>query len=197
MTPDTFVPLFVIGSGFVLLLFYFSVVQLRRRKYRTLAVAMGAEYLSQGVFKTGKIAGTSNGRKYEVEIKPGGARNRSLWTVTEMECTNKGITLHVYGRFFKNFPNWPGGQTERLIGANVILRSVGTPLPEQYRTEAQGFFQEFAIADGAFLRPGQIVVAQDYVSLKLPGVVKKQEEIQKALSVLTRLADRIESAAIA
>jgi hypothetical protein len=54
MTPDTFVPLFVTGAGFVLLLFYFSLVQLRRRNYRTLAAEMGAEYLSQGVIQDGK-----------------------------------------------------------------------------------------------------------------------------------------------
>ena len=194
---DTFVPLFVIGAGFILLLIYFSLVQLRTRKYRQLAAEMGADYLSQGVFKTGKIAGTSNDRKYEVEIKQGRGRDGSLWTVIEMKCANKGIPLHIYGRFFKDFPNWPGGKTERLFGANVIVQNVGTPLAEKYRTEAQGFFQEFAIADGVFLRRGQVVMGQDYVSFKLPGIVKKQEEIQKALSVLARLAERIESAPIA
>jgi hypothetical protein len=123
MTPDTFVPLFVIGAGFVLLVFYFPLVQLRRRKFRQLAAEMGAEYLSQGLFKTGKIAGTSNGRKYQVEIK-GQGRQNSLWTVFEMECANKGIPLRIYGRFFKDFPNWPGGETERLIGANVIVQNL-------------------------------------------------------------------------
>jgi hypothetical protein len=193
---DTFVPLFAIGAGFVLLLIYFSLVQLRRQKYRQLAAEMGAEYLSQGAFKTGKIVGTNNGRKYEVENK-GQGRHNSLWTVIEMECANKGIPLHIYGRFFKDFPNWPGGETERLFGANVILQNLGTPLAEKYRTEAQGFFQEFAIADGVFLRRGQVVMGQDYVSFKLPGIVKKYEEMQKSLSVLARLADRIESVPIA
>lgn len=196
MTPDTFAPLFVVGAGFVLLSVYLPLVQLRRRKYRQIAAEMGAEYLSQGIFKTGKIAGTSNGRKYEVEIK-GQGRHNSLWTAIEMACANKGIPLHIYGRFFKDFPNWPGGETERLLGANVILQNVGTPLAEKYRTEAQGFFQEFAIADGVYLRRAQIVMGQNYVSLKLPGVVKTQEQIQKALSVLARLAERIESAPIA
>jgi hypothetical protein len=60
----------------------------------------------------------------------------------------------------------------------------------------RGFFQEFAMADGAFLRRGQIVMGQDYVSFKLPGIVKKQAEIQKALSVLARLAERVESGPI-
>ena len=125
-----------------------------------------------------------------------------------MECTNKGIPLHIYGRFFKDFPNWPGGETEKLIGANVIIANggnpldskyihVGTPLDEKYRRAIQGFFQEFATTDGAFLRRGQIVMGPDYVSFKLPGIMKKQEEIQKALSVLARLAERVESAPIA
>jgi len=197
MTADRFAPFFVIAGCVALFLIYFSLVQSRRRKYRQLAAEMGAEYLSQGIFKTGKIAGTSNGRKYGVEIKQGRGREGSLWTVIEMECANKGIPLHIYGRFFKDFPNWPGGETERLFGANVIVQNVGTPLAEQYRTEAQGFFQEFAIADGDFLRRGQVVMGQDYVSFKLPGIVKKLEEIQKALSVLARLAERIESAPIA
>jgi hypothetical protein len=113
-----------------------------------------------------------------------------------MECANKGIPLHIYGRFFKNFPNWPGGEMERLLGANV-LQNVGTPLAEKYRIEVQGLFQEFAIADGAFLKRGQILMEQDNVSFKVRGIVKKQEEIPKALSILARLAERIESAPIA
>ena len=40
-------------------------------------------------------------------------------------------------------------------------------------------------------------MGQHHVSFELPGIVKKQEEIQKALSVLVQLAERAESAPIA
>jgi hypothetical protein len=200
MTADTLVPLIVIGAGIVVLLMYFFLVQWRRQRYRQLAAAIGAEYMSQGVFKTGKIAGTSNGRTYEVEIKPGSGSQRShssLCTAIEMQCANKGICLHIHGRFFKDFPNWPGGEKERFFGANVILQDMGTPLDEKHGIEVQSLFQEFAIADGTLLTRGEIIIEKDNVSIKLPGIVKKQEEVQNALSVLARLAERIESAPIA
>jgi len=56
--------------------------------------------------------------------------------------------------------------------------------------------QEFAIADGAFLKRGRIRIEQDKLSFVVHGVVKKLEVIQEALAVLARLAKGIESAPI-
>jgi len=60
---DTLVGLVSIAGFFLfLLLIYCLHIQLRRRKYKQIAAELGAEYQSQGLFKTGKIAGVSNHR---------------------------------------------------------------------------------------------------------------------------------------
>jgi hypothetical protein len=171
--------------------------QLRRRKYRQIAAELGAEYQSQGLFNSGKIAGSSNHKKYTVENKEG-ARGSSSWTIIEMQCVNKGIPLHIHGRFFKNFPNWKyafteGDRTERVFVTNVILQNVGIPLEEKYRIEVQGLLQEFALLNYPFLRKGRLRIEQDSISFTISGILKKLEVIRQILSMLTTLADRIES----
>src|ERR1700739_4633159 len=116
--------LFYIGGFFFFLwIIYFADVQLRRRKYRQIANALGAEYQSQGLFKTGKIAGSGNHRNYTVENVVAG---RATWTTVEMPCLNQGIPLHIHGRFFKTFPDWKyaftrGERTERVFNTHITL----------------------------------------------------------------------------
>jgi hypothetical protein len=175
---------------------YFVSLQLRRRKYQNVANELGAEYQSQGLFKSGKIAGSSNHRKYTVENEEG-ARGSGSWTVIEVQCVNKGIPLHLHGRFFKNFPNWKyafteGDRTERVFVTNVTLQNVGIPLEEKYRIEVQSLFQEFAL-NYAFLRKGILRIEQDTMVFTIGGILKKLEVIRQILSVLATVADRIES----
>ena len=188
---------YIASFFFLLLIIYCVHIQLRRRKYRQIASALGAEYQSQGSFKSGKIAGSSNNRKYTVENEDG-ARGSSTWTVIQMQCVNKGIPLHIHGRFFKNFPNWKyaftrGDRTERVFVTSVTLQNVGIPLEEKYKIEVQGLFQEFALLNYAFLRKGLLRMEQDTMSFTIRGILKDLEVIRQILSVLTRLADRIES----
>jgi hypothetical protein len=191
---------YLAGFFFILLVIYCVDVQLRRRKYQTIANALGAEYQSQGLFKTGKIAGTSDHREYTIE-NVDGSRGSSMWTIIKMQCGNKGIPLQIHGRFFKTFPNWKyaftkGDRTERVFVTSVTLQNVGIPLDEKYRTEVQGLFQEFALLNYAFLRKGLLRVEQDSMSFTIGGILKKLEVIQQILSVLTRVAGHIESAPI-
>lgn len=191
---------YIVGFFLILLLVYCVHVQLRRQKYRQIANELGAEYQSQGLFKSGKIVGSSSPRKYTVENEDG-ARGSGMLTIIEMQCVNRGIPLHVHGRFFKNFPNWryaftKGDRTERVFVTNVTLQNVGIPLEEKYKTEVQGLFQEFARLDYAFLRKGILRIEQDTMSFTVRGILKKLELIRQILSVLTRLADRIESTPI-
>ena len=188
---------YIAGFFFFLLIIYCVHIQLRRRKYRQIASELGAEYQSQGLFKSGKIAGSSNHRKYTVENEDG-ARGSGTWTIIQMQCVNKGIPLQIHGRFFKNFPNWKyafsrGDRTERVFVTNVTLQNVGIPLEEKYRIEVQGLFQEFALLNYAFLRKGLLRIEQDTMSFTISGILKKLEVIRQILSVLTRVADRIES----
>jgi hypothetical protein len=115
-----------------------------------------------------------------------------------MQCVNKGIPLHIHGRFFKNFPNWKyafttGDRIERVFVTNLNLQNVGIPLEEKYRIEVQGLFQEFALLNCAFLRKGLLRIEQDTISFTIHGILRKLEVIRQILSVLTRVADRIES----
>jgi len=174
--------------------------QLRRRKYRQIANELGAEYQSQGLFKSGKIAGFNNQRKYTVENEEG-ARGSGSFTVIKMQCMNKGIPLHIHGWFFKNFPNWKyafteGDRTERVFVTNVTVQNAGIPLAEKYRIEVQGLFQEFALLNSELLRKGQIRIEQDSMSFTVHGVLRKLEVIRETLSILSTIAERIESAPI-
>ena len=189
----------VYSAGFLLFLLIIVLCsyQLRRRKYQQIANQLGAEYQSQGLFKPGKIAGSGNHRKYTVENEEG-TRGSGSWTLIGMQCVNKGIPLHIHGRFFKNFPNWKyafteGDRTERVFVTNVTLQNVGVPLEEKYRIEVQGLFQEFALLDYAFLRKGSLRIEHDSVSFTISGFLKKLEVIRQILSVLTTVADRVES----
>ena len=192
---DTLGLVSVAGLFFFLWIVYFVHVQLRRRKYRQIANSLGAEYHSQGLFKTGKIAGASDHRKYTVENV---VRSRATWTSVEMPCLNKGISLHIHGRFFKTFPNWKfaftrGDRTERVFVTHITLQNVGVLLPEKYRVEVQALFQENALVDYALLRKAVISIEQDTISFTVTGTLKKLEVIRQVLSVLTKVADRIES----
>jgi hypothetical protein len=186
----------IAGFFFFLWIIYFVHVQLRRRKYRQIANELGAEYQSQGLFKTGKIAGGSgNHRKYTVENVVAG---RTTWTTVEMPCLNKGIPLHIHGRFFKTFPNWKyaftrGDRTERVFVTHITLQNVGIPLEEKYRIEVQGLFQETALLNYALLRKGLLSIEQETISFTVNGTLKNLEAIRQILSVLARVADRIES----
>ena len=175
--------------------------QLRRRKYQQIANELGAEFQSQGgLFKSGKIAGFSDRRKFTVENEEG-ARGSGSFTVIKMQCMNKGIPLHIHGRFFKNFPNWKyafteGDRTERVFVTNVTLQNVGIQLEEKYRIEVQGLFQEFALLNSEILEKGQVRIEQESMSFTVHRVLRKVEVIREILSVLSTVADRIESAPI-
>ena len=188
----------IAGFFFFLWIIYFVHVQLRRRKYRQIANELGAEYQSQGLFKTGKIAGSSNHRKYTVENV---VWSRATWTTVEMPCLNKGIPLHIHGRFFKTFPNWKyafttGDRTERVFVTHITLQNVGIPLEEKYRIEVQGLFQEAELVNYALLRKGRLRIEQETISFTVNGTLKKLEVIRQILSILSTAADRIESAPI-
>jgi hypothetical protein len=191
---------YIAGIFFILLIIYCVHVQLRRRKYRRIASELGAEYQSQGIFKSGKIAGSSNHRRYTVENEDG-ARGSGAWTIIQMQCVNMGIPLQIHGGFFKHFPNWKyaftkGDRTERVFVANVTLQNVGIPLEEKYRIEVQGLFQEIVLLNYSFLRNGLLRIEQDMMFFTVHGILKKLEVIRQILSVLTKVADRIESAPI-
>jgi len=161
---------------------------------------LGAEFQSQGLFRSGKISGFSNHRKYTIENVEGSRGSGSL-TVIEMQCLNKGIPLHIHGRFFKNYPNWnyaftEGDRTERVFVTSVTLQNVGIPLDEKYRDEVQGLFQEFALLNSEILGKGQVRIERDLMSFTIHRFLRRVEVIRQILSILAGVAERIESAPI-
>jgi len=118
-----------------------------------------------------------------------------------MQCANKGIPVYIYGHFFKNFPNWKyaftlGDRTERVFITNITLQNVGIPLEEKYKIEVQGLFQEFALLDADVFKKGNIRIGQDTMRFTVHDILKKLEVIRQILSILTGVAERIESAPI-
>ncbi len=197
---DALLALVFVG-GFICLLSLIVLCsyQFRRRKYQQISNELGAQYQSQGLFNSGKIAGAIHQRRYTVETVDRG--RGGTWTTVRMQCVNKGIPLHIHGRFFNPFPNWKyaftvGDRTERVFFTHITLQNVGIPLQEKYRVEVQSLFQEFALLNYGFLRKGHLGVAQDSVVFTIRGALRKLDAVQQILSVLTGVADRIEAAPI-
>ena len=188
----------------VVLSFYFIYLQLRRLRYRRIAAELGAEYESQGLFKTGEIAGSNNGRKYRIRTREIAVyRSASTWTTFSMDCLNKGIPLSLQGRFFKPFPNWKfaftrGDRRERVFVADVTIQNVPVPLEEKYHSQVQRLFREIALADSGLLRKGssRIEIEQDSLSYTMHGVLKNNAAARQIISLLAEVADRIESAPV-
>ena len=189
----------LVSAGGLLLTLVLCSYQLRKRKYRQIANELGAQYQSQGLFNSGKIAGAINQRTYTVETEDRG--RAGTWTTLRTQCMNKGIPLHIHGRFFNPFPNWKyaftlGDRTERVFFTHITLQNVGIPLEEKYRKEVQSLFQEFALLNYGFLRKGHLGVDQDSVVFTITGALRKLDVVQQILSVLTGVANRIEAAPV-
>jgi hypothetical protein len=186
------------------LLFYFIYLQLRRLRYRKIAGELGAEYESQGLFRTGEIAGSSNGRKYTIRTRDVAAyKSSSTWTTLSMDCLNKGIPLVLQGKFFKHFPNWRfaftrGDIKERVFAVDVALQNAPVPLEEKYHSQVQRLFQEIALVDSVPLKKGgiRIEIERDSVSYTMHGVLRNVAMARQVVSLLTEVADRIESAPV-
>src|SRR5215472_1180103 len=171
-----------IGGFFCLLLILvLCSYQLRRRKYRHIANELGAQYQSQGLFNSGRIAGAINQKTYIVETEDRG--RAGTWTTVRMQCVNKGIPLHIHGHFFNPFPNWKyaftlGDRTERVFFTHLTLQNVGVPLGEKYRIEVQGLFQEVALLNYGILRKGLLGIGQDSMVFTMRGALRKLDVIQ-------------------
>ena len=189
----------LVSAGGLLLTLVLCSYQLRRRKYRQIANELGAQYQSQGLFNSGKIAGAINQRTYIVETVDRG--RGGTWTTVRMQCVNKGIPLHIHGHFFNPFPNWKyaftlGDRTERVFFTHITLQNVGIPLEEKYRIEVQSLFQEFALLNYGFLRKGHLGSDQDSVVFTIRGTLRKFAVVQQILSVLAGVANRSEAAPV-
>jgi hypothetical protein len=172
---------------------------MRRLKYRNIAEELGAEYQSQGLFKAGEIAGFSYGRKYTIETREIAVyKSSSTRTTISIRCVNKGIPVQMQGGFFKTFPNWKyayttGDRKQRVFVTDITLQNVPVPLEEKYRLQVQGLFQEIAVLHFDSLKKGHMRIQQDQISFTTHGVLKNVAAARQTISLLAKVADRIES----
>ncbi len=78
----------------------------------------------------------------------------------------------------------------------MTVQNVGIPLEEKYKIEVQDLFQEFALLNSEILEKGKVRIEQESMSFTVHRVLRKVEGIREILSILARVADRIESAPI-
>jgi hypothetical protein len=181
------------------LLFYFIYLQLRRWKFRRIANNLGAKFLSQGLFKSGAIAGSMEARKYTIttrDVTVG--RASSTWTTTTIDCVNKGIPLQLDCRFFNPFPNWrfaysTGDRTEKVLSAELVLQNAPIPLEEKYKPQIQRLLQEFAMLYGGTLKKGSLRIYQEEISFATRGVLKSAAAAKAIILLLEKVADRVEA----
>jgi hypothetical protein len=180
LTPQAFT-LALIATLFA---FYFLYLQLRRFRYRNIAEALHATYESQGVFKTGEIAGSSHGRNYRITTGVVVAPSDSgAYTTIAVVCINKGVALSIYGRFFRHFPDWRFAFT------------TGDPLDSKYYPRVQSLFHDIAVIFPNLVknRRAQIDLKQEAISYRMHGVLTNAGTVKQILLLLTRLAERVES----
>jgi len=189
--------IFAFALILVVLSIYFVSFQLRRRKYRRIAAGLRAEYESRGLLGTGEITGSSRGRKYTIRTKES---RRSTWTTFSMDCVNKGLRFSLHGKFFNPFPNWKfafaiAERTERVFAIAVNLPNASVPLEERYQGQVQALFQEVALLDSELLGKwrNRLEVDQDSISFTMHGVLRDVAATAEVISLLAKVADRVES----
>lgn len=203
-SEDPFDPAHIFAYELILgvLVFYFVYLQLRRLKYRRIADRLGAEYHSQGLFQTGKITGSGNGRDYTIETRATARyKSSSTWTTISINCANKGIPLQIAGGFFKAFPDWrftstTGERKQRVFVTEITLQDAPVPLQERQKLQVQGLFQAFALLHSALLMKGSLRIQPDQISFSTRGVLKNAEAAKETIWVLSQIADRIESGSV-
>ncbi len=196
MTAQSFAALFTALTFALALAIYLIFLQWRRLKYRKLADALGAQYQSQGLTNTGEIIGSENGRKYTIDTKAAG--RSGMWTIASLECVNRGISLSIYGGFFKAFPDWKcifmkGDGSDSASGIKIALLNADRPLEEKYKLPVQDLFREMAFLEGQVLKKGHLRIDQDRISFTQHGVLMTADVVRQIISQLTELARRIES----
>jgi len=179
----------------VVLSSYFIYFQRRRRNYRRMARELGSACNSRGLFRTGEISGSSNGRKYAIREK--WVVGSSIWTTFSMGCVNKGISFCVEGYFFNRFPNWKyvyAGSHEGEFGT-LSIRKGSVPLEEKYHTRIQGLFGELLLLEPELLAKwrNEIRVEREAVSFAMPYVLKNAALARRIIVLLAKVADRIEA----
>lgn len=174
-------------------LFYFLLIQSRRYRWRAMAHRLGAKYFSMGLFKTGRITGMIEGRKYFVATD---VNNSGVI----MPFAYKGIPLGLPTKFFTSFPDWRyaltiGEKRQRCFVTHVTFKGASIQLPEAYRDRVVEAFQElrmFYPPEDHRIGDGYLWLRAEGVEFKCSGVFFDSERIKAIASLLCSTAELME-----
>ena len=179
---------------------YVLVIQSRKAAYRKMAQDLNADYVSQGVLKTGKITGSAQGRTFTVEpFTTSSGKSSAYWTRIFVDCANAGIPLTARADFFKAFPNWKAvstrGERKMRVFAWHITLKTGL-LDDKYKDQVLRAFEGIDAATRDHACKGNLELAESTLTYTTRGIVKNSTTIEKVLEVLSTIAARIEAAPI-
>ena len=189
----------ILGPIFLL---YFILVKFRQMRYKKIAAELNANYISQGIFRNGIIEGTRNGRRFTVEnVESVGGRSSTFWTIFSISCNYRSIPLVFFSNFFKKFPGWKfaftrGDRRERAFITYINLKNAHIPLEEKYRFQVQSLFQDPEIISNDIIKKGDIEIEQDKVTFSIHMLLKNTNMIKQAISLIEKIANRIETTPI-
>jgi len=192
------------GIFSVIAIIDFVVVQRRRLRYKRMATKLRAQFVPQGLFKTGKIIGEQNGKEFLVETYTiSSGRSSSFRTSIHIECTNNGIPLIIQSSFLKNFPDWRyvftlGDGETRVFVTHIKERNVPVPLEHRAQLHVENILGPLKAYSGVGkpIRRGTVYVASDAVTFTVRGILgilKDAERIKQIFPVLETISSNIEA----
>ncbi|HID69823.1 MAG TPA: hypothetical protein EYP35_05025 [Desulfobacterales bacterium] len=208
---------FVIGAICLIGLFYFCLIQRRKLRYKEIALYLGAGYIKESIFKTGKIAGLRKAKKYTVEpIEVGDrAAETHFRTFFSIECKNKGMLLLIKAGFFEKFPDWEC--VYKLREKKEEKDFIGKLLHTNYRYNSYGRIVDYTFNDAekdlikklfsnlptdstAIFKniskkltfPSLIQIERNKISLDIGGLILDKIKIKENIDLLEKLSDKIE-----
>lgn len=193
-----------------LFLFYFILIQRRKKIYQSTASYLGGEYFSESIFKTGKIIGRINNKEYIVEPRVVGLGSSDFRTFFSIECKNEGMLLLLKIGFLKKFPDWrklyklkekreeEKNFISKLFSSNYMANSYERieeyKFNDAQKKSIEGVFCNIGFdSKKSFFFPSLIQIERDIISLDIIGLILDKKKIKNYISMLVKLAEKLES----
>ncbi len=164
---------FLVGLITLIAVSYFILVQRRIIKYKKISRYIGGKYVKDNIFKTGKIIGIKNGKKYIIEPVEVGDRaaESHFRTFFSIECKNEGMLLLIKANFFKKFPDWKN--IHKLKEKKESNDFIGNLLNKNYKYNSYGRIDKYIFNDVQRKLIESIFCGQKFGSEKIYTNLKK------------------------
>jgi len=175
--------LLLIGLILSIGLFYFFLIQRRKIKYKSIARYLGDEYLKESIFKTGKIVGIRDNKRYTIEPIEVGDRSAETHfrTFFSIECKNEGMLLLLKADFFKNFPEWEN--LYKLKEKKEEKDFIGKLLNKNYKHNSYGRIDEYEFNEAQKNLILKLFSNQDFDSNEIFKNLKKRFTFQSLIQI--------------